>query len=845
MAHPPPFALDDLTVIELPCYDSMPFFAASMAARAFAAMGANVIKIEAPQIGAAERHWGPFRGAVRDLETGGLHLYLNANKKSVTLDLENARERAALMRLLEHADILFNPNLPNFNERLGLDWSALIKLFPQLVVVSTTFFGTQSPYRNHRGGDLIASQMSVVGYGTPMQQVTDPFNQPPLRLGGRQADYVTGYTAAVAALCALRGHRSSHRSIGMHVDVSQWLAMVQMCRPELSVYTHEAEDAPYRKRLLIRSKTSIQYMFPCKDGWVSCGIASNHHWRALKSMMGNPEWAESEMFATFNSRLSHSDVLEAVLIEWLSTRTRAEVFELAQASHVPAFPVNSPAEVAANPQYAAREYFIDSEHSAAGKVRMPGAPIIFSRTPWRLHAPAPLLGQHNPSILSERLGLGEAELKEVTGRTATLLSEAARRQGRSRPPASGKSREGASTKLPFAGIRVADFGWIYALPYATAWLGALGADVIRIETSLRPDLVRYLSGTDGKPGINRSGIFNGINFSKRSISLNLAHPDGQEIARRLVSVSDIATENFTSATMRKFGLDYEHLRQVKPDLIMLSGTSLGQTGPLSNTVGWGPTNQAFAGTSHLTGYKGGEPSAGGGTWPDFAVGIAMLFAMVAALHYRERTGEGQYIDVSMCEVVTSMLPEAMLEFFMNGRELTAIGNRDPEMAPHGVFRTRGHDQWLALAVPTDAEFEKLCTALEIPWLAKDRRFLTTEQRLLNVDALEREIEAATVLFERDALVARLRELNLAAGPAYGAFDLMSDPAFLDSGMMVPLCHKECGERLTPGLPVRFSHFTPDYRPAPLFGEHTAEVLTELLGYSSAEIAELRANKVLV
>jgi crotonobetainyl-CoA:carnitine CoA-transferase CaiB-like acyl-CoA transferase len=691
--------------------------------------------------------------------------------------------------------------------------------------------------------------MSVVGHGTPMQQVTDPASQPPLRLAGRQADYVTGYTAAAAALCALLARRGDAAG-GMHVDVSQWLAMAQMCRPELSIYSHESPDAPYRKRLLIRRKTSIQYMFPCKDGWVSFGLATNRHWRGTKRMLGDPEWAESEMFSTFEGRLGNSDALEALLTEWLSHFTREEVFQLAQTEHVPSFPVNSPAEVANNPQYAARRYFVDCAHPVAGRIRIPGAPMHFSRTPWRLRRPAPRLGEHNSEILGQRLGLEAAEVEEIARKTATLVEEL---PGPLEPPdcSNGGRNELAgwtsrpAAKFPFRGLRVADFGWIYALPYATAWLAALGADVIKIESTTRPDLVRFLSGTDGVTAINRSGIFNAINFSKRSLYLNLSHPKARDIAIRLVEKSDIVTENFTSRTMRKLGLTYEDLQQVRPDLVMLSGTSLGQSGPYADTVGWGPTNQAFAGTSHLTGYPGGFPCAGGGTWPDFAVGVAMVFALTAALYHRERTGQGQYIDVSMCEVVTSMLPEAMLDYFMNGVERGPIGNRDPEMAPHGVFPVKGNDRWIAIAIATDTEFGSLCEALEVPGMARDPRYATVPARLSNVERLEQEITELTKRFERDALVGRLVQRNLCAGPVYSAFDLINDVAFAQSGMMVKLRHKECGERLTPVLPVRFSRLEPEYRAAPLAGEHTDEILRELLSMSDEEINSLRSEKVLI
>jgi benzylsuccinate CoA-transferase BbsF subunit len=397
--------------------------------------------------------------------------------------------------------------------------------------------------------------------------------------------------------------------------------------------------------------------------------------------------------------------------------------------------------------------------------------------------------------------------------------------------------------LPFEGIRVADFGWIFAIPHATAWLGALGAEVIRVESTTAPDLVRFLSGTDGTPGINRSGIFNSINFSRKSLALNLLNPGAREVAHRLIKISDIATENYTVGNMRKFGLAYEDLRAIKPDIIMLSGTPLGQTGPYANTVGFGPTTQAFAGMCHLTGYPDDFPCGIGGTWPDFAVGTAMVFFILAALHHRDRTGEGQYLDLSMAETVTAMLPEAMMDYFLNWRDNGPIGNRDLSMAPHGVFRTKGGDQWIAIAIASDEEFAALCEALGASALANDARFSRLALRLANVDELEREVTARTVLFERDELVRKLRERNLAAGPVYG-IDLMDDTAFLKSGMLVELDHPESGRRIIPGLPVGFSAMKPDYQAAPAIGQESDAVL-QMLGYGADEITRLREEKVVL
>ncbi|MGO9603892.1 MAG: CaiB/BaiF CoA transferase family protein [Candidatus Binataceae bacterium] len=400
-------------------------------------------------------------------------------------------------------------------------------------------------------------------------------------------------------------------------------------------------------------------------------------------------------------------------------------------------------------------------------------------------------------------------------------------------------------RLPFEGIRVLDFGWIFAVPHATAWLGSLGAEVIRVESTRAPDLVRFLTGTDGVVGLNLSGVFHSINLSRKSLALDLSHPEAQEIARRLVLQSDIVTENFTVGNMQKYGLGYDDLRKLKPDLIMLSGTPLGQDGPFARTVGFGPTTQAFAGLCHLTGYPDSFPCGVGGTWPDFAVGTAMVFFLLAALHHRDRTGEGQYLDLSMAEMVTTMIPEAMMDFLMNGRDEGPQGNRDPSMAPHGVFPAAGDDQWIAIAIVSDGEFAALCEVLGVPSIAADRAYARSHDRLRNVAMLESEVAARTRNFGRDDLVRRLRERGIAAGPVYNTHDLMADEAFKASGMMITREHGDSGARAVPGLPVSFSALEPEYSGAPRLGQHNDEVLGGLLGMGADEIARLKEQKVLI
>ncbi len=836
-------ALAGVRVVELPCLDAMPYLAAAMAGKLLGDFGAEVVKVE-PPAGAPERRRGPFRGGLADPERGGLHLYLNTSKRGVTLELEAAGAREVLYEMLAGADVVLNPNLAGVSRQLGIDWPALGARFGELVVVSLPFFSHRGPYRDVRGGDLIAAHMSGVSFSTPVNQVTDPPNQPPLKPGERQADYLAGYSAAVGALCGLFWRARSGR--GLEVDANQWHAMTSAMRPEIGISSHESPSAPFYRRLTMRRKHNFPFVFPCKDGWVSFSAWPERYWPRTKQIMGFPHWAESELFRSVGARLANADALEAGLVAWMAEHGKEEIFALAQAAKIPCFPVYSPAEVARNPQYRARGFFVEHRHPAAAALTMPGAPFLMSRTPWRISRPAPRLGEHNRAVLGDRLGLNDAQLAQVAADGGKALRYAATRIVASACGEEDGARAPlAPAPLPFAGLRVTDFGWIYALPFATSWLGALGADVIRIESARAPDLVRSLSGTDGVNGPNRSGIFNTINFSKRSVTLDLGKAPAAAIARRLVAGSDIVTENFAPGAMRRFGLDYETLARVRPGLIMVSGCSLGQTGPLANTIGWGPTNQAFAGMCHLTGYPGGFPSGLGGTWPDFAVGVALLFATLAALRHRERTGEGQYVDLSMAEVVTAMLPEAMLDYLMNGVARGPMGNRDPWAAPHGVFPLAGDDRWIALACANDEEFAALAEVLGAPAMASDPRYARAEDRLRNVEALEREIAALTARRDGAELVAAMRARNLCATRVYDTAALVSDPGLRESGMLVRLTHPECGERMIAGIPVHFSAFAPAYRPAPCRGEHTDEVLAEVLGMSAAEIAALRAEEVLV
>jgi crotonobetainyl-CoA:carnitine CoA-transferase CaiB-like acyl-CoA transferase len=402
-------------------------------------------------------------------------------------------------------------------------------------------------------------------------------------------------------------------------------------------------------------------------------------------------------------------------------------------------------------------------------------------------------------------------------------------------------------RLPLEGVRVADFGWILAVPHATAWLGVMGAEVIKIESRQRLDLIRLLGQSPGKPlDVNGSGYFNSLNFGKKSVTLNLGRPEGVELAKELVRRSDVVTENFTVGNMAKWGLGYEDLCKIKPDIIMLSGTPLGQYGAESHCVGWGPHTQAYAGMCHLTGYPGGPPSGLGGTWPDFMIGVVMAYAIMTALHYRRRTGKGQYIDLAMAEVVMSMLPEGFADYNMNGKDRGRRGNRDDLMVPHNVYRCAGDDQWAAIAVNNDAEWRALCATLDHPEWLNDPRFQDQPSRKANEEALDRLIETWTSQRSPLDVMHTLQAAGVAATPVYNTEALCNDPQFQHRGYMVAIEHPVTGAVPTAGIPGLYSELPKEalnYTAAPGLGEHTDAILGGLLGLSSAEIARLKEKQV--
>jgi crotonobetainyl-CoA:carnitine CoA-transferase CaiB-like acyl-CoA transferase len=398
---------------------------------------------------------------------------------------------------------------------------------------------------------------------------------------------------------------------------------------------------------------------------------------------------------------------------------------------------------------------------------------------------------------------------------------------------------------PLAGIRVADFSWVWAGPFCTLQLAHLGAEVIRVESRDRPCVTRQIPPfADFEPGLNRSGYFNQYNQGKRSLTLDLKNPRALEVARRLIARSDIVAENFANGVMERMGLGYEEVRKLRPDAIMVSISGYGRSGPERDFVSYGPATVPLAGFSSVTGYKGGPPMHVGISYGDPTAGLHGAIAVLAALCHRQRTGEGQFIDVSLWEASATLLPDALLEYEMNETEPLRDGNRHPHMAPHGVFRSEGQDRWVSIAVGSDEEWRALAAVVGDGELSGPR-FLTLADRKRHEDDLEQRLTRWTATLSPEEATRRLQAAGVAAFPTMTNQDLAEDSHLNGRGFFVDLPHPEVGKRHHAGIPWKLSA-TPCAvaAPAPCLGQHSREVLREVLGYSGAEIESLEADGAL-
>ncbi|MEM7323672.1 MAG: CoA transferase [Actinomycetota bacterium] len=834
--------------------------AAPYAAKLLADLGADVIKVEGPD-GDPARRRGPFvttdpapraqlftpgeagggSSTDRDEDAGpahdrsGLYLALNTGKRlSVVGDDTEGRTR--LDALVADADIIITNYRQDQLAEIGFDPDRARADRPELVVCSITAFGRTGPYAGYRAEELTVSHGGGWAYQCP--GASADVDEPPLKVFGHQTQFHAGMAAAMVCLAAY--DRAERSGVGDHIDFSSMAHTAGMLEAALISASYLDED-PNRlgSRLLNPWK-----IFNCEPATGLFGDAATadrmealiflvtveqDQWERLVALMDHPEWTKDGLFDTVELRLENEDLLVHYIEEWTRQHRVEDLWHRGQEQRVCFAPVLTMADMEGQDHLIRRGFFVDIDHPVAGTVKHLGPPFLSEPQLWEQPAPAPVLdATADPSFLPRR----------------------------PRPAPAGPIAD-----RPLEGVRVLDLSWVWAGPYCGMHLAYLGAEVIKVESAKRPGLGRRLPlhPPDVTPTLNTSAYFNQWDQGKLSVEIDLATVEGRDLVLDLVAESDVVIENFATGVLDKLGLGYTKLREVNPAIIMASISGYGSAGPLKDYMGYGPTTGPLSGLTSLTGYAGGPPRELGVSIGDPAAGITSAFAVTAALVARRISGQGCFIDTALWESTASNAVEGWMAHAMTGSQPARSGNRDPLMAPHGCYRT-GHlfteksgatgatDEpdpglWVTIACTDDAQWRLLAAEMDSA-LVTDARFSDLAARKANEDELDRLVGEWVSGQDRWDLTERLQALGIAAFPSLSTQDLLVDPHLIERGFFVELRHHEVGVRKHTGMPwISATASNEVTRPAPLIGQHTGQVLGELLGFTDPQLAELRKRGI--
>lgn len=730
---------------------------------------------------------------IRPVDNPWFGAFLDASKQCMALESGSEAGRERLASLLEEcALVLVDDGLLAHGGQSIL--ACVRSLSPTIPIVSITPFGLEGPLACARGGDLELSCYSGLSFLTPrdIPRLEDR-DQPPLKMPGVLPSIYAGAAAAAACACVLLDPQVFRTRT---LDVAGLETLIPTLRRELALYQYGAVVASRFMRVWRLAPWGIK---PCRDGFVFVQVVEKHHWLGLVDMMGCPAWAEDPRYLDPDYRFEHRQQIEHAMQPWLSTCTKAWFAWECQKRALPFAPVNTVADVVRIPQLYHRRFWETVVSPEIGPCTIPRLPFLMSEP---MQAPAHV--------------------------SATPPRVRAADPGR-----------------PLSGIRVADFGHVWAGPYCSQVLADLGAEVVKVESAERLDIHRRQGPyPGGKPGIDSSGVWNSQNRNKSSITLNLRTPEGRALARRFAAGCDVVVENFAPGVMEKLELDYGRLSALNPGLVMLSLSAFGQDGPQKDNVGYGPSLDAWAGLDSLTAYDESNPGALGGVFPDTGSALHGAVAILHGLVARKTSGRGRRIDVSELEVSTLFLADALCEYLGSGTTRTKPGNTLATAFPYGVYRCSGDDHWAGLSVIDEDGWARLCRLIGRPEWATDATLQGPEQRRVRGTEIDAAITAWTRQFDPQQCAQRLQAAGIGAAPVNTVPDVLADPHLEARGYFQDVTHPVAGTlKLYGSLWKVLGEDRTPMNPAPVLGDATDRVLSSALGLSAAEIADFRARKI--
>ncbi|MEW6143296.1 MAG: CoA transferase [Chloroflexota bacterium] len=718
--------------------------------RILAELGARVTRIELPSSQTGTAH--VWDGNIDD----GLRLvFERAGGWVRCVNLESASGRRVFGNLAASADCLIETFRPGYLESLGLGFKVLSAVNPRLIVVSITGFGQSGPRR-----DWVSCGLTVAALGGQMY-VAGRSDKSPLKLCGDQAEHLGVLFIVNGLLLALQ--RRNRTGCGQHVDISLQECVTAALDHVLPRYFGEGVVAQRQGSLTWNGAFNV---FRCRDGYFLASVPGDREalveWMAGDGTACGPtgnKWRNPEC------RARNPGAIMSVIGRWIKGHTSKELFQKAQLMRLPWAPVLRPGELVRNQQLRSRGFFV--------RLRVGDSPVVVA--PRAL----PFLVRGNPSIVE--VGESQPHLTDASG-------------------------------LPLCGVRILDFTWVMAGPYATRLLADFGAEVIKVQTHRVP----------GSETANRTPYFKYWNRGKFGITLDMGHPEGIALARRLVRLSDVVIESFSPRVMDNWGLSWDVMQREKSDIIMVSMSAFGQTGPWRNYIAFGPTVHALSGLTYSMRYGRGGPVGPGVAFADHVAGLYASMAVMSALENRRRTGRGAFIDLSQFEAMCA---------------LTSVGQNSPVAAPYGVYPCRGQDSWCTIAVFGDDEWRRLCRTMKSPSLSGSLEFATMEARLQNRVRLDALISRWTSRLTAEEVMMRLQEARVCAGTVQSAQDLAVDEQLKARGFFVKLPDSYKGELVVDGTPLKLSDGRAVFdRRAPVLGEHNDYVYCDLLGMGHDELA---------
>ena len=775
-------------------------------------LGADVIRIEPPE-GSAARRGGLVVGkGVRAGDSIQFIAY-NRNKRSVALALCEPRDRDSLISLVKSAHVIFESFPEGELERHGIGFDTLREWNPDIVLVRISAFGVDGPHAGHAASDLTIAAMSgsVSVQGTPTRA--------PVRVSTPQSWRHAGAWGATAAMIALAA--VARGSGAQYVDVSAPAAMTWTMLDQVAAAAH---GLPRRERIgssFAHAGVTYQSVFPCRDGYATLSPGSSEmdpliDWLVEEELLV-ASYREKDFAAPFEiPREGQENFPLALLLEkgaeLVARYDREELMQAYIERGVRTAPLNGPRELLGFHHLAEREYWITQSLGEAQEARAPGPFVRSSRFAFSRQCPAPRIGEHTETI-------GQSS------------------------PTTAERRQGARAGLPFHDVRIADFTWAVAGPTTTKILADQGAEVIRIESFSRPDVLRWLPPyLDDIEGADRSYAWAQWNTGKRSIALNLKTEGGAALARRLITWANVVVENFSPGTMDRLGLGYDTVQAINPRAVMLSSTLMGQPGCGAHIGGWGNQAASIAGFYEFTGWPDLPPDGPYFAHTDVIAPMFGACALMAAIDHQRRTGKGQYLDASQLEAALHFLAPELLAHQTNKTTFPRLGNRHLLDAPQGIYPCHGEPAWCAIAIDTDAQWRCLREVLGAPPWSAEPSLDTAAGRQQRHDEIDRHLTGWTRELPAREVMDWLQKAGVPCGVVQGTDDLKDDPQYRHRQFFHTHRHTLHGEAWYAAYPFHIQGEPQKTRfAAPCIGEHSTEVMRDVLGMDTSEIEQAQRD----